>query len=76
MKVMILAAGMGKRMSSVTELIPKPLLPINGVAIIDSTLSNISQLGFREVTIVVNHLSDLIIEYCGKGLRGIFSTQF
>ena len=67
MKIIILAAGIGKRMSSVTEIIPKPLLPINGIPIIDETLSNISRLGFKEVTIVINHLSELIKEYCGNG---------
>ena len=69
MKVVLLAAGMGKRMNSVTELIPKPLLPINGIPIIDSFLLNISKLGFSEVTIVINHLSNLIIEYCGNGSK-------
>ena len=76
MKVILLAAGIGKRMNSVTELIPKPLLPINGVAIIESFLSNISKLGFREVTIVVNHLSDLIIEYCGNGSKFNLNIQY
>ena len=45
MQVILLAAGMGKRMKSVTEIIPKPLLPINGIAIIDSFLAN-NTIGF------------------------------
>ena len=69
MKIILLAAGVGKRMSSVTEIIPKPLLPINGIPIVDSTLSNLSRLGFKKVTIVINHLSELIREYCGNGKR-------
>jgi dTDP-glucose pyrophosphorylase len=76
MKIIILAAGIGKRMSSVTEIIPKPLLPINGIPIIDETLSNISRLGFKEVTIVINHLSELIKEYCGNGKRFKISIKY
>lgn len=69
MKIILLAAGVGKRMGSVTELVPKPLLPINGIPIIDCNLFSISKLGFKKVTIVVNHLSELIINYCGNGKK-------
>lgn len=67
MKAMILAAGRGERMRPLTDTTPKPLLQINGKAIIEYHLEGLSRAGIHEV--VINHawLGDQIVESLGDG---------
>lgn len=50
---MILAAGRGERMRPLTDTLPKPLLQVNGKALIDYHLEKLAAAGVREV--VINH---------------------
>ena len=69
MKVMLLAAGRGKRMRSLTTNIPKPLLEVRGKCLIDWHLEKLSKAGFKDVVINVSYLSDKIIQHIGDGKR-------
>ncbi len=63
-----MAGGKGARLKPYTTLIPKPLVPVGGkFAILEIILQQLSQNGFKHVTISVNHLSQLIISYFGNG---------
>lgn len=53
MKAMILAAGRGERMRPLTDDTPKPLLQVQGKALIEYHLELLSQLGITDV--VINH---------------------
>ena len=55
MKAIILAAGVGKRLQPLTEIIPKPMLPINGYPIIKQTLKLLSEHNISQVMIVTGH---------------------
>ena len=48
MKAMILAAGRGERMGSLTSKSPKPLIQVNGVSLIERNIKHISELYFLE----------------------------
>lgn len=67
MKTMILAAGLGKRMRPLTTVRPKPLLKVNGKALIDYHLERLAAAGVREV--VINHywLGEQIEAHVGDG---------
>jgi NDP-sugar pyrophosphorylase family protein len=68
MRAIILAGGKGRRLLPYTTLIPKPLMPIRGEkAILEIILEQLSEQGFKEVTIAVNHLASLIQAYFGDG---------
>ncbi|MDR4497690.1 MAG: phosphocholine cytidylyltransferase family protein [Candidatus Scalindua sp.] len=62
MKVIILAAGVGKRMSAVTNEIPKCLIKIGKKTLLESYLESFSLLGFKDIVIVVGHLKEKIRE--------------
>ena len=62
MKTIILAAGVGKRMSAVTDNIPKCLIKIGGKTLIERYLESLSLLGVKDIVIVIGHLKEKIKE--------------
>lgn len=69
---LVLAAGHGKRMSPLTEVIPKPMLPVAGIPFLERIFSMLHGAGIRHVIIVVGYLRDQIFSYFeGKNLRGM-----
>ena len=66
----LLAAGRGKRQRPYTDVIPKPLLEVNGRATLDYVLTAVSKAGVERVCIVTNHLEEKIFEYVGDGTEG------
>ncbi len=69
MKAMILAAGRGARMQSLTEMTPKPLLTVAGRPLIVYHLLALASIGISEVVINTWYLGDQIIELIGTGER-------
>jgi MurNAc alpha-1-phosphate uridylyltransferase len=67
MKAMILAAGRGERMRPLTDLTPKPLLPVAGKPLIVWHLERLARAGFREIVINHAHLGDQIETLLGDG---------
>ena len=46
---------------------PKPLVPIGDVPIIEIIIRQLVAFGFNHITITVNHMADMIREFCGNG---------
>lgn len=67
MKAMILAAGRGERMRPLTDVTPKPLLPVAGKPLIVWHLERLARAGFSEVVINHAHLGDQIEALLGGG---------
>ncbi|MEW5755076.1 MAG: N-acetylmuramate alpha-1-phosphate uridylyltransferase MurU [Pseudomonadota bacterium] len=69
MRAMILAAGRGERMRPLTDVRPKPLLPVGGRALIEYHLLALRAIGIEEI--VINHawLGNVIEEALGDGER-------
>ena len=67
MDVMILAAGLGKRMRPLTLNTPKPLLKVGDKSLIEHHIQNLSDSGVKRIIINISYLSDLIIEFLKKG---------
>ncbi len=70
MRAVILAGGLGTRLRPYTTLIPKPLVPLGGkTSILEVILKQLRSCGFTDVTLAVNHYSNLIMAYFGNGER-------
>lgn len=69
MKVLILAAGRGERMRPLTDTLPKPLLPVTGIPLIEHLIVALAQSKFKEIVINHSYLGDKIIERLGDGHR-------
>jgi dTDP-glucose pyrophosphorylase len=67
MNSVVMAAGEGRRLRPLTELWPKPLLPIEGRPVLGTLLRELAAAGFDETTLVVGHLADQIRAFVGDG---------
>ncbi len=67
MKVMILAAGEGRRLLPLTQTWPKPMLCAEGCPLVEHHVRRLRQAGFREVVINLYHLGYLIQSHLGDG---------
>ncbi|MGW8484272.1 nucleotidyltransferase family protein [Microbacterium sp. NPDC055903] len=65
--VVLMAGGRGQRLYPITKDIPKPLVPLGDVPMIDIILGRLHEQGFRRVHVSVNHLGHLIEEHLGDG---------
>jgi NDP-sugar pyrophosphorylase family protein len=65
----ILAGGKGTRLAPLTTVLPKPLMPLGDGPILDVLLRQLAAQGWREVTLAVGHMADLVRAYCGNGSR-------
>ncbi len=69
MQAVILAGGKGTRLRPFTTSLPKPLVPVGDLPIIEIVLRQLKARGFREAVISTGHLAELIEAYCGDGRR-------
>jgi NDP-mannose synthase len=67
MQAVILAGGKGTRLRPYTTCIPKPLVPVDDIPILEVVLRQLKYYGFTEVIIAVNHLAELIMAFFGNG---------
>ena len=63
---MILAAGLGKRMQPLTLKIPKPLLEINNISLLERAINLLVNHGVKEISINVHHLPNQIKSFINK----------
>jgi len=69
MKAMILAAGYGKRMLPLTNLIPKPLVQFNNKYLIEYSIENLKKAEITQLVINLHHLGDQIKNVLENGSR-------
>ena len=59
---MILSAGMGTRLMPLTKEIPKPLLEINGMTLLERMIINCMNVGINEFIVIVGYNKEKVIE--------------
>jgi NDP-sugar pyrophosphorylase family protein len=66
----VMAAGEGRRLRPITERWPKPILPIDGRAVIGVLVRQLVDEGLTPVTVVTGHLAEQVEELLhGPGVR-------
>jgi len=63
MKAVILAGGKGTRLAPFTTVLPKPLLPLGEIPIVEIILRQLKHYGVTDVTLACGYLSQLIRTY-------------
>ena len=67
LECMIMAGGRGKRLSPLTDNVPKPMLPLNGKPILEHNIDRLIEFGIKKIYISVKYLGEKIQEYFGDG---------
>lgn len=75
MKAMIFAAGLGKRLGSITETLPKALVEINGKTVLQLAVEKCSFYGFDDIIINVHHFADMVEDEVKKLNKMGFSVS-
>jgi len=63
----ILAGGKGTRLAPYTAVLPKPLMPLGDMPILELLIRQLRKAGIRRITLAVGHLSSIIMAYFGDG---------
>ena len=66
MKVVILAGGLGTRLSEYTKLIPKPMVTVGGKPIIYHIMKHYYNYGFKEFIVAAGYKKNIIKNYFDK----------
>jgi NDP-sugar pyrophosphorylase family protein len=69
MQAVILAGGKGTRLAPYTTILPKPLMPVGQVPILELIIRQLRHAGFDRIEIATGHLAGLIEAYFGDGSR-------
>ena len=63
----IMAGGEGTRLRPLTEAIPKPMVEVGGVPLLERQVINLRKIGVSTIYISVNYLSEIIMNHFGDG---------
>lgn len=71
-RAIVLSAGLGTRMRPITDSMPKPLVEVGGMPMIDRALDALQRAGVEKVVVNVHHFADRMIAHLAR--RGAFVT--
>ncbi|MDP9268916.1 MAG: nucleotidyltransferase family protein [Acidobacteriota bacterium] len=74
--VILMAGGLGRRLSPLTEETPKPMLHIGGRPILETILASFIRHGFHQFYIGVNYRAETIMEHFQDGSRWGVSIEY
>jgi len=66
----IMAGGFGTRLKYLTQLIPKPMIPVAGRPVLDHVLDQLERHGILQGVLSLLYLPEVIQEYLGSGRPG------
>ena len=69
MRAVVLAGGKGTRLLPYTTILPKPLMPIGDMPILEVLLRQMKRAGINHVVLTVGHLAPLLRAYFGDGAQ-------
>lgn len=64
-----MAGGKGTRISSVANDIPKPMIKIEGMPVLEHEIACLRSQGFTDLILTVGHLGHIIMDYFGDGSK-------
>ena len=77
MKVVLMAGGRGTRISELFPDIPKPLIPIDGIPVLEREIISLRDQGFTDIILTIGYMAEKIQAYFGNGEKfGIHIEYF
>jgi len=71
-----LAGGKGTRLAPYTHILPKPLMPIGDMPIMELLLWQMQRAGVRDVVLTVGHLSELLRAFFNDGKKWALNISY
>jgi NDP-sugar pyrophosphorylase family protein len=68
---LLLAAGTGSRLAPLTDYMPKCLVPVNEISILQRLIDSLQEHNFKRLVIVLGHQADRIREFLGSRAGGM-----
>lgn len=75
-RVVVLAGGGGTRLQPYTTILPKPLLPIADMPILEILVRQLARDGFTRISLASGYLAGLLQAYFGDGSRWGISIDY
>jgi mannose-1-phosphate guanylyltransferase len=80
LRALILAGGYGTRLGDLTKTIPKALIKVGGIPIIDRSINKLTEIGITEITVNTHYLNEMVTDHLFKNfpnldLRVVFETD-
>lgn len=66
MKAVILAAGIGSRLRPLTDNVPKCMVEVNGIKIIEKQIKNLLNNGIKEIAVVTGYQHEILNKYLNE----------
>ena len=76
MKVVIMAGGRGTRISRLFPDIPKPMIPVCGIPILEREIKLLEEQGFKDIILTVGYKADYILKYFEDGRKQGVHIQY
>ena len=71
MEAAILAGGLGTRLKSVINDVPKPMAPVNGKPFLEYLLDYLNNKGFNRVVLLIGYKASVIMNHFGDKYKNI-----
>ena len=71
MEAIVLAGGLGARLQSRIDGIPKPMAPVAGRPFIEIILDRLVNAGFQHAVVSIGYLGEVIRRHFGAEYRGM-----
>ena len=79
MKALIFAAGLGTRLKPLTDTMPKALVPVGGVPLLERVMVKLTAAGYDDIVINVHHFAGMIRDFVAAhdnfGVKVTFSDE-
>jgi NDP-sugar pyrophosphorylase family protein len=69
MKAVVLAGGKGARLAPYTKILPKPLMPIGDMPILEVLVRQMKQAGIEDIVFAVGHMAELLRAFFNDGSK-------
>lgn len=68
-RALIMAGGFGRRMGAMTQVTPKPMLPVGGIPLIERLVRRLALSGVADIYVSLHYLAQKISDHLGDGGR-------
>ena len=67
-KAILLSAGLGTRLKPYTDFLPKCLMPIKGVPLLEIWIQILTQLEIEDILVNLHYKSEVVLEFLNRGM--------